>query len=89
MYFKRIKIQNIRSYENLDLNSGSLLLSGDIRSGKTSILIAIEFALFGLQPGQKGASLLKNGKDEGKVELEFEIDKNLYTIERTLKRKKF
>ncbi|HRZ86073.1 MAG TPA: AAA family ATPase [Candidatus Paceibacterota bacterium] len=90
MYFKRIKIQNIRSYENLDLNlnSGSLLLSGDIGSGKTSILIAIEFALFGLQPGQKGASLLKNGKDEGKVELEFEIDKNLYTIERTLKRKK-
>lgn len=90
MHFKKIKIQNIRSYENIELEipSGSILLTGDIGCGKTSILLAIEFALFGLQPGQKGASLLRNGKDDGMVELDFEIDGQDYTITRTLKRKK-
>src|SRR3989344_2988459 len=90
MLFKRIKIQNIRSYDNAEvvMTNGSVLLSGDIGSGKTSILLAIEFALFGLQPGQKGTSLLKNGKDEGRVELEFELDGKNIIIVRTLKRKK-
>jgi exonuclease SbcC len=90
MIFKRIKIQNIRSYENAEITfpKGSVLLSGDIGSGKTSILLALEFALFGLQPGQRGASLLKNGRDEGTVELEFEIDGKSIIVSRTLKRKK-
>jgi exonuclease SbcC len=90
MKFKRIKINNIRSYENAEifLPQGSVLLSGDIGTGKTSILIAIEFALFGLQPGQKGASLLKTNTDEGSVELEFEIDEDIIILQRNLKRKK-
>ncbi|MEM3113005.1 MAG: SMC family ATPase [Candidatus Pacearchaeota archaeon] len=90
MQIKRIKIKNIRSYEDAEIffPKGSVLLSGDIGSGKTSILLSIEFVLFGLQPGQKGASLLKNGKDEGFVELEFEIDGNNVILKRTLKRKK-
>jgi len=90
MLLKRIKLENIRSYENIEINlpKGSVLLSGDIGSGKTTILLAIEFALFGLQPGQKGASLLKNGKDDGFIELEFEIDEKSIVVARTLKRKK-
>ncbi|MBS3073054.1 AAA family ATPase [Candidatus Pacearchaeota archaeon] len=90
MILKRLKVQNIRSYENFEVlfNKGSTLLAGDIGSGKTSILLAIEFALFGLQPGQKGASLLRNGQDEGFVELEFEVDGNNIIINRNLKRKK-
>ena len=90
MIFKRIKINNIRSYENAEINfpSGSVLLSGDIGSGKTSILLAIEFALFGLQPGQKGASLLKSNENEGSVELEFEIEGQNIIVKRILKRKK-
>ena len=90
MIFKRVKINNIRSYENAEIifPSGSVLLSGDIGSGKTSVLLAIEFALFGLQPGQRGASLLKIDTNEGFVELEFEIDDDSIVIKRTLKRKK-
>ena len=90
MKLKKIILNNIRSYENQEIlfSKGSTLLSGDIGSGKTSILLGIEFALFGLQPGQRGSSLLRNGKDSGGVIMEFEIDGKEIVIERTLKRKK-
>ncbi|MEK6818852.1 MAG: AAA family ATPase [Nanoarchaeota archaeon] len=88
MILKKLKIFNIRSYKNLDLDfpQGSILLSGDIGSGKTSILLAIEYALFGLQPGQKGFLLLRNKENLAEVSLEIEIDGKEIIIERKLKR---
>ena len=90
MLLKKLVIENLRSYENQTIKfpKGSTLLSGDIGSGKTTILLAIEFALFGLQPSQKGNSLLRNGTDTAKVILEFDIDNKEIIVERTLKRKK-
>ena len=90
MKLNKIYLENIRSYEEQEIEfpEGSTLLSGDIGSGKTSILLAIEFALFGLQPGQRGNSLLKNSAKEGSVKLEFEIDGRTIIIERILKRGK-
>lgn len=90
MILKKIILNNIRSYETQEINfsKGSTLLSGDIGAGKTSILLGIEFALFGLQPGQRGSSLLKNGKEEGGVLIEFEVDDQNIIVERTLKRGK-
>ncbi len=90
MFLKKISVENLRSYQNQEIifPKGSVLLSGDIGTGKTTLLLAIEFALFGLQPGQKGTSLLRNGADDGKVILEFEIDGKKIIIERTLKRSK-
>jgi len=88
MLLKKIKLENIRSYENQEIEFpiGSTLLSGDIGTGKTSVLLAIEFALFGLQPTQRGNSLLKNGKKEGRIVLELDIDGKNVIIERTLKK---
>jgi len=90
MLLKKLKLKNIRSYKDSEINfpQGSVLLSGDIGSGKTTILLAIEFALFGLQPGQKGTSLLKNNAEIGEVELEFKSGNDLITLTRNLKRKK-
>lgn len=90
MNIRKIVLNNIRSYkqQRIDFLEGSTLLSGDIGSGKTSILLAIEFALFGLQPGQRGSALLRNGENEGGVLIEFEVDGKQITIERTLKRGK-
>ncbi|MCK9596092.1 AAA family ATPase [Candidatus Pacearchaeota archaeon] len=90
MKLKQITLDNIRSYEHQEINfaEGSTLLSGDIGSGKTSVLLAIEFALFGLQPGQRGSALLKNGKKEGGVKIVFEVDNDEVIIERTLKKGK-
>ena len=90
MKIKRITLDNIRSYEHQEIifPEGSVLLSGDIGSGKTSILLGIEFALFGLQPGQKGSSILRNGQVQGGVEIEFEVDNKTIVLERTLKKSK-
>src|SRR3990172_11575919 len=90
MKLKKIILNNIRSYENqtVDFPEGSMLLSGDIGSGKTSVLLGIEFALFGLQPGQRGNSVLKNGANEGGVSMEFEVDGKTVVVERNMKRGK-
>lgn len=90
MNIRKITLKNIRSYldEEIEFQKGSTLLSGDIGSGKTSILLGIEFALFGLQPGQRGSALLRNGAKEGEVILQFEVDGKDVIIERILKRGK-
>ena len=90
MIIKKIILNNIRSYENQEVSfpEGSTLLSGDIGSGKTSILLGIEFALFGLQPGQRGTALLRNGTSEGGVVLRLDVDGKEVIIERKLKKGK-
>lgn len=89
MLLKSVKMNNIRSYINETINfpKGSLLLAGDIGSGKSTILFAVEFALFGIKRGNySGENLLRNGKKEGYVELKFNIDDKDYIIYRKLKR---
>jgi len=84
----KISLNNIRSYqsETIVFPEGSTLLSGDIGSGKTTILLAIAFGLFGLQPGQRGSSLLASSANEGRVILEMNIKGTKILIERSLKR---
>ncbi len=91
MIIKKLKLENIRSYLNQEIEFpiGSILLSGDIGSGKSTILLAIDFALFGLQRGSlDGNSLLRNGSNKGSVELIFDIDGKEVIIKRSLKRVK-
>ena len=91
MLLKSIKLNNIRSYLNqkIDFPIGSLLLSGDIGSGKSTVLLAIEFALFGSKPSELPASsLLRHGKNEGSVELNFGLEGKNIIINRTLKKGK-
>ena len=91
MLLKSIKLSNIRSYLNqkIDFPIGSLLLSGDIGSGKSTILLAIEFALFGSNPAELPASsLLRHGKNEGSVELIFELEDKEIIVKRSLKKGK-
>ncbi len=86
-----IKLENIRSYvsEQISFPDGKVLLWGNIGSGKSSILYAIDFVLFGLQRSElAGASLLRNGADEGSVELTFSLNDKEYILKRVLKRTK-
>jgi len=91
MLLKSLKLRNIRSYieESVEFPEGVVLLAGDIGAGKSTILLAIEFALFGILRGElSGAALLRNGAREGAVELSFELNGRNYTIGRKLKRTK-
>ncbi len=89
MFIKKIKLNNIRSYTNqeIEFKNGVTLLAGDIGAGKTTILLAMEFALFGLSKSDlSGKSLLRHGKKKGYVELDFSVGNKDVTIKRTLKR---
>lgn len=87
MIFKTLQMENIRSYEKekIDFPSGTSLFEGDVGSGKSTILMAMEFALFGLG-NQRGDALLRKGSKKGSVFLSFNVEEKEYQIKRTLVR---
>lgn len=89
MIIKNLKLENIRSYTEaeVDFPLGKTLFEGDVGSGKSTLLMAIEFALFGLG-SERGGALLRAGESEGKVSLTIEVNDREYVIERALTRKK-
>ncbi|MBW2967640.1 SMC family ATPase [Candidatus Woesearchaeota archaeon] len=89
MILKSVKLRNIRSYtnESIDFPEGSILLSGDIGAGKSSILQAAEFALFGPRRDSiSGEALLRKGEKTGDVEIGFLLDGKEVVVRRGLKR---
>ncbi len=88
MKIKYVKLKNIRSYidEKIELPDGNTLLSGSIGSGKSTILLAIDFAFFGIQKNLSGADLLRHGSNTGYVEICFEKGEKNLIIKRKLKR---
>jgi len=91
MLLQQLKLENIRSYinETIDFPSGSTVLAGDIGTGKSSILLAIEFALFGTsRPDLPAEALLRKGTAQGGVELKFRLEGKEIIIKRNLKKDK-
>ena len=92
MILESIKIGNIRSIKNLDLTfpQTTMLFYGDIGSGKSSVLKAIEFALFGTLKSAdlSGESILRRGENKASVELTFSLDNDRYVIKRGLSKNK-
>ncbi len=91
MLLKRLKLQNFRSYGEeptvVEFGRGLLLFEGEIGSGKSSILFAVEFALFGL--GElESKFLIRSSASSAKVELEFEVAGQEYKVTRIIERKK-
>ena len=87
MILRDIEMVNIRSHREarIEFSSGITLFEGDVGSGKSSILMAVEFALFGLG-SQKPDALLAQGAPSGSVRLRFEVDGEQYEVKRQLKR---
>ena len=92
MILEAIKIGNIRSIKTMNLTfpRTTMLFYGDIGSGKSSVLKAIEFALFGtLKSGDlSGDSILRRGENKATVELTFLLDEDRYVIKRGLSKSK-
>ena len=91
MIINYVFLNNIRSYESkkIEFSCGKLLLVGDVGAGKSTILLAIEFALFGIIKGSlSGETLLRKGEKEAFVEVSITVDKKTYIIRRYLKKNK-
>lgn len=90
MIIKNITLEHIRSYKEpppIQLTLGTMLFEGDVGSGKSTILLAIEFALFGLGDID-GRYLLRHGERTGFVLLDFEVNGREYKVYRSLERKR-
>lgn len=91
MMLKKLLLQNFRSYgeepTTVEFGQGLLLFEGEIGSGKSSILYAVEFALFGL--GElESKYLLRGSADSARVELGFEVGGHDYKVTRTIERRR-
>lgn len=88
MIIKKLVLVNIRSYEKQVINfrEGITVFSGRTGSGKSTVLIGVEYALFGGMISLTNASLLRRGANKGRVELTFTHRGNDYTVARGLKK---
>jgi DNA repair protein SbcC/Rad50 len=88
MIIKSLRLENIRSYKQHEIQfvPGTTLFEGAIGCGKSTILMAVEFALFGLG-SEKAGALLRTKESKGAVTLCFEADNEEFEIQRTLNRK--
>lgn len=89
MIIHEVEMRNIRSYDHtqIEFPKGTALFEGDIGSGKTTILMAIEFALFGNSTRDLYERLLRKGEREGFVRVKFEINGEEYELYRSLIKK--
>ena len=87
MGFKRLDIP-----EPIEFPQGRLLIQGRNESGKSTVMEAIHYALYGmpLRPNKKASNedLIKYGHSSAVVELGFKVDDDAYTVKRTLRLKR-
>ena len=84
-------VNNFRSHEKseIDLHTGLNVFLGEVGAGKTSILEALSFALFGkISSSSTQLELIKRGSKQAKVVLVFTVDSEKYKVERNIFPKK-
>ena len=88
MRIDSIQLENIRSHADtiIIFSTGFNCLVGGLGTGKSSLLYAIDFALFGEPIGRSYNYLLREDAETGKVILRFAKNRKEYTIQRALKR---
>ena len=75
MYIKKVKLENFRNYDNLDIEfkKDFNLIYGNNAQGKTNILEAIYLSAIGKSfQTNKDNEMIKIGKEKAKVEIEYE-----------------
>ena len=75
MYIKKVKLENFRNYDNLEVEfkKDFNLIYGNNAQGKTNILEAIYLSAIGKSfQTNKDIEMIKIGKEKAKVEIEYE-----------------
>ena len=89
MRVESIELENIRSHTKtkIEFHRGFNCLVGGVGWGKSTVLYAIDFALFGDPIGRSYEYLLREGEDSGKVWLKFVHEGKTYTITRGIRKR--
>ena len=85
MNITKIHLQNVKSYadETLSFKEGINIIGGANGAGKTTIIEAIGYGLFGRKPDYTFSEFVRRGAKDGGIEIWFEVDCVSYKIERT------
>jgi exonuclease SbcC len=94
----KIKLKNFRSHQDseFDFSSGTNALVGIVGSGKSTVMNALSFGLFGTFPDLQAKKLKLDDfimnkpslKDTAEVEVDFTVDEKAYSVMRTVERGK-
>ena len=89
MKIEIVQLENIRSHvkSTVPFTRGFNCLVGGLGCGKSSVLYAVDFALFGDSIGRSFEYLLREGADSGRVTVQFMQNGSTYKLTRGLKRK--
>jgi exonuclease SbcC len=89
MKIEIVQLENIRSHikSTVPFTRGFNCLVGGLGCGKSSVLYAVDFALFGDPIGRSFEYLLREGADSGKVTVQFTQNGKTYKLTRGLKRR--
>jgi exonuclease SbcC len=89
MKIEIVQLENVRSHvkSTVPFTRGFNCLVGGLGCGKSSVLYAVDFALFGEPLGRSFEYLLREGADSGKVTVQFAQNGKTYKLTRGLKRR--
>jgi exonuclease SbcC len=89
MKIEIVQLENIRSHvkSTVPFTRGFNCLVGGVGTGKSSVLYAVDFALFGEPIGRSFEYLLREGADSAKVTVQFSQNGRTYKLVRGLKRR--
>jgi len=84
-----VELENIRSHvkSKIQFQRGFNCLVGGVGCGKSSVLYAIDFALFGDPLGRSYEYILREGGDSSKVTIQFTHAGKNYTLTRGLRKR--
>jgi len=84
-----VEVENVRSHvkSKIQFQRGFNCLVGGVGCGKSSVLYAIDFVLFGDPLGRSYEYILREGADAGKVTLQFTHSGKNYTLTRGLRKR--
>ncbi len=90
MIISEIQLDNIRSHKrnSIEFTPGINVITGNTGSGKSSVLMSIEYALFGKigEGREEGKMLLRRNSNEGSIAIKLINNNDEYEIKRGLKR---